>query len=360
MKRQVSRRLVFGLLTTCLVLLLEGCPALLILEPEYAVVKVFYATDRNRNLDTQPGSLYGNDRGTFELGICSVSIPRDHRMGELEAPSIWKLEFRQDPAKHVVLLSVEPHSPDRFFTALHRRVADSAHKEAFVFIHGYNVNFEDAARRTAQMAYDLAFDGAPILYSWPSKGQLLLYPVDETNVEWTVPHLKNFLTEVASKSGAGTIHLIAHSMGNRGLTSALQDIAQTQPQPDMPMFRQVVLAAPDIDAGVFKALAREIKQAAQRITLYASSNDEALVASKKFHGYPRAGDSGDKIVIVPGIDTIDVSVVDTSLVGHSYYGDNRSMLSDLFNLLRSGSPPDQRFGLTPKEVDGSRYWVFRP
>jgi esterase/lipase superfamily enzyme len=35
-------------------------------------------------------------------------------------------------------------------------------KDAFVFIHGYNVSFEDAARRTGQFAYDLKFVGAPI------------------------------------------------------------------------------------------------------------------------------------------------------------------------------------------------------
>ena len=33
-------------------------------------------------------------------------------------------------------------------------------RQAFVFLHGYNVTFEAAAYRTAQIAYDLRFDGA--------------------------------------------------------------------------------------------------------------------------------------------------------------------------------------------------------
>ena len=43
-------------------------------------------------------------------------------------------------------------------------VSRSPRKDAFVFIHGFNVAFEDAVMRTAQIAYDLGFDGAPILY----------------------------------------------------------------------------------------------------------------------------------------------------------------------------------------------------
>ncbi|MEZ6079827.1 MAG: hypothetical protein R3C56_30390 [Pirellulaceae bacterium] len=56
----------------------------------------------------------------------------------------------------------------------------------------------------------------------------------------------------------------------------------------------------------------------------------ALIASKQVHGYPRAGESGANIVIVPGIETIDVSGIDLSLLGHSYYGDSEPMLRDLF------------------------------
>ena len=35
-----------------------------------------------------------------------------------------------------------------------------------MFVHGFNVSFADAARRTAQIAYDLAF-GGPGALSWP-------------------------------------------------------------------------------------------------------------------------------------------------------------------------------------------------
>jgi esterase/lipase superfamily enzyme len=330
-------------------------------KPSFSIVRIFYATDRKRTGDQDPAALYGNDRGILELGTCEISIPKDHRIAHLESPSILKLEFREDPRNHVVLLNVSPQPTAEFFSQLNDRVGRSKRKEAFVFIHGYNVTFEDAARRTAQIAYDLEFDGAPILYSWPSQGELAKYMVDETNIDWTVTHLNGFLHEIAQKSQASVIHLIAHSMGSRALMRTLQQVAaRPRDAESVPKFRQVVLTAPDMDAEVFRDLAREVRTAVERITLYASSQDKALVESKRFHGYPRAGDSGGLIVIVPEADTVDVSAVDTSLLGHSYYGDNRSVLSDLFNLIKQGKPPHERFGLRPREHNGATYWAFQP
>ena len=239
---------------------------------------------------------YSNDRGEFQLGECRVSIPKYHEAGTIERPSILRLDFREDPRKHVVLQDVRQEPPDEFYASLKASVQASQQKAAFVFVHGYNVTFEDAARRTAQLAYDLKFDGAPIFFSWPSQGGLLQYAVDETNVAWAVPHLKEFLLSVARQSGAQSVHLIAHSMGNRALTSALLSLAPRMKN-QVPMFHEVVLTAPDIDADVFKRdIAPRITRAARRVTLYASSNDEALALSKRLHGYPRAGESGSALV----------------------------------------------------------------
>lgn len=332
-------------------------------EKNRAIVKVFYATDRRASGLPDLRGFYTAERstdGALALGVLEVSVPREHRLGELEAPSIWRLELRENPDQHVVLLQVHPRDPGSFVAQLGDRVGRAARKEAFVFVHGYNTSFRDAARRTAQLAYDLAFDGAPILYSWPSLGQETAYPADEGNAEWTVPHLMKFLDEVVSLSGTRTLHLIAHSMGNRVVVGALRDMARMPRSSSPPQFRQVVLAAPDIDAGVFRQLAQAIVAPADRVTLYASSKDAALAASRKFHRQPRAGESGDRVVVVPGVDTIDVSGVDASLLGHSYYGDNRSVLSDLFRLIRDGAPPGQRFGLVPVPHPGGGYWSFRP
>jgi esterase/lipase superfamily enzyme len=323
----------------------------------YGIVRIFYATDRRRGTSSAPAEYFSGERGAddpLSYGVCGVSIPRDHRMGELEQRSILKFEFRNNPEKHVLLLNVQEEEPDIFFTELRGCVLGSSAKEAFVFIHGYNVSFEDAARRTAQLAYDLGFSGAPILYSWPSKGSAASYPADEATIEWTTPHLKRFLKDVAVRTGASTVHLIAHSMGNRALTRALEAMASELTPGQMLPFKQVVLAAPDIDADVFRQLARAIQKTCIKITLYASSRDVALAASRQFHSAPRAGGTNPGIVAVPGIDTIDASALETGFLGHSYFAENKSILSDIIRLFRTGKAPGERCGM----LMNATHWVF--
>ena len=301
---------------------------------------------------------YGSERGEFELGTCEVSIPQNHKLAELEAPSVFNFEINEDPTKHVVLLGIDRLEEGPFMDDLRETISTSQGEEAFVFVHGYNVTFENAARRTAQLAYDLDFKGAPIFYSWPSQGNLLKYTVDEENVNWSVPHLKQFLRLIAEQSNAKRVHLIAHSMGNRALTSALKEMSYTDAK-NGPIFNEVILTAPDVDADTFRRdLAPRIIKTAQRVTLYASSNDEALIASKKVHGSPRAGESGEAVVVVPGIDTIDVSQLDTSLLGHSYYGSNDTVLVDMAQLLLESKPPTLRSRLHAMTLNGLSYWAF--
>ena len=96
------------------------------------------------------------------------------------------------------------------------------------------------------------------------------------------------------------------------------------------------------------------------MTLYASARDRALQLSKRLHNFPRAGDLRDLVTIVDGMDTIDATAVDTDLLGHSYYADNRTVISDLFQLLRYGASPSERFGMHPMSAPGGRYWRFAP
>ena len=303
--------------------------------------------------DIQLAKTYGNQCGTLEVGTCEASIPATHEVGELERPSVFRFEFNEDPTRHMMLMSVNQEKPERFFNELKQQVAKSAERQTFVFIHGYNVTFENAALRTAQLKYDLKFDGPAIFYSWPSQGGLLQYTVDETNVEWTVPHLEEFLTDIVKKTGAKQIHLIAHSMGNRALTSALERLSRRLEPDNTPIFNEVILAAPDIDAEIFRRdIAPAIVKTARRVTLYASSNDRALAASKTVHGYPRAGESGENIVIVDGIDTIDVSDINTSMLGHDYY------IKVIGQLLQESKFRGLRSRLREVARNGRKHWEF--
>jgi esterase/lipase superfamily enzyme len=328
--------------------------------PDVSVIRVLYATDRQVTGRSEPKKFFANERAEnrkLTLGVCEISIPESdrHKIGKLEKPSILRLEFSEDPAKHVILLNVQTKEEQDFFAELQQRVERSERKEAFVFVHGYDTTFEDAVRRTGQFACDLQFDGAPILYSWPSCGKWWKYAADETNVAWSVPHLESFLALIA-RSGARTVHLIAHSMGNRVLTSALELLVAKKALPPG-IFRHIVLTAPDIDSETFNQLAAVIAPAGERLTMYSNYRDRALLLSKLFHFYKRAGST---IVLVHGMDTIDASRVDTSLTRHSYFGSSRTVLADLSSLLSEGKPPSKRFGMRERRTAEGPYYLFRP
>jgi esterase/lipase superfamily enzyme len=93
--------------------------------------------------------------------------------------------------------------------------------------------------------------------------------------------------------------------------------------------------------------------------MYASSNDRALLASKAFHGYPRAGESGDGLVVVDGVETIDASDVSGGLLGHSYFAEDRRIMEDIYSLLQGGQRAADRFGLETIDTPDGRHWTFR-
>ena len=326
----------------------------------FRAVDAYYATDRDRTGSTQPSEFYGGGRGELEMGIATVTIPHGHTPGVLEAPSIWRLEFRENPAKHVVLQSVEPMDPDSFFGRMQSEFVVRPEREALVFVHGYNVSFDGAARRAAQLAHDMRYVGVPILYSWPSRGSTTGYVADTAVVRLSARRLTGFLDDIVERSGAQVVHLVAHSMGNRALTDALELMALRRDvqADDPPIFGQILFAAPDVDAGLFRAMLPTIQPLAQRLTLYASEEDWALTVSRKLHGnVPRAGLGGPFTLRDPLIDSIDMSELGEDMLAHSYFADDSSALADMMTLFWQNTNPARRCGLREQsgEVSTWRY-----
>ena len=331
-------------------------------DRNFSVVRVFYGTNRARTGSLRAAQFYGGDRGELAFGHVDVSIPKIHQYGELESPYWTFFGAEGTPTEHILILSMTPLKPDAFFAALSERMDTAWSRDLFVFIHGYNVSFDKAARRVAQIAYDLNFGGTPVLYSWPSRDGTASYMADEASARISARRLRVFLEALVERSAANRIHLIAHSMGNRVLLDALEQIVlrRDQRQP-LQLFDQIILAAPDVDIDLFTELVPDIEVTAKRVTLYASENDQALNLSTKLHGgVPRAGLAGPHIVTVAGVDTVDMSDVSTNFLGHSYYGDSEAVISDILTLFWRGMPPPDRCGMDPQSKQEQTYWFFQP
>lgn len=344
-------------------------------KPEgYDVVPVFYGTDRANEPDPKRVK-FGAERGhKLQLGRAMITVPASHKVPNIERP--WAVEIpyfkvkvyeeTEDPKKHFTMQEISAMTETEMlgFVQSRMRGSKSFKDHAFVFVHGFNTSFDAALYRTAQIAYDMHFDGVPFVYSWPSGGKVADYTYDRGSAEQAEPHLAQFLDFVVKKSGAKSVSLIAHSMGNELLLRVLE-----RRRPDTPgsvTISQVILAAPDVDRDKFDNIAREITHFAKGVTLYAASNDKALNYSRRFWGgVPRAGDvpaSGP--LIIPGVDTIDVTAISTDSIGinHSGYAENTTLLSDIALLVLNGiRPPDKR---EPKmqKVDSATgpFWRYPP
>jgi esterase/lipase superfamily enzyme len=333
----------------------------------YHVMRVYYATDRKplAKAAGDPENFFGGERGNnISYGAVNVTLPKNHAIGQLESPSMWLLEFKADPEKHVTLQGMQALNSDAWRAEIAKRATHLGNPGILVFVHGYKNSFADAALRAGQLAYDLKFGGTTVIFSWPSRNEVHGYMADEDAADWATGDMKTVLASLATLAPDTKIYVVAHSMGNRVFARGFQAMLSENPKLQTP-FKEVVMAAPDIDADVFKRnIAPVILNKGTRFTLYASSKDEALMMSRELHGgYRRLGESGENILVMSGMDTVDASTVDTGLIGHSYYGDIGTVISDMKYVIRQSLPPETRADKTVLEpvnvASVGQYWRFR-
>jgi esterase/lipase superfamily enzyme len=330
-------------------------------EGDWDVVPVFYGTDRARK-DEPKRIAYTSDRAhRLELGRALITVPKSHQVPKIERPFAFRLPYfnvtiyerAEDPKQHFTIRELKTLSQEGFLALVRERVGGGrAFKDqAVVFVHGYNTEFDYALYRTAQMAYDLQFDGAAFLYSWPSGGDVSGYNYDRESATQAEPYLKEFLDLVLKETGAKSVSVIAHSMGNLPLLNVVRELGPSLPA-DVRL-NQIILAAPDVDRDVFSYLAANIAQYGRGVTLYCSANDRAMAASRRVAGgVPRAGDvPAEGPIVIDGIDTIDVTQTSTDVLAlnHSSYAEKSALLNDIGLLLLTGErPPDRRIPILQK------------
>jgi esterase/lipase superfamily enzyme len=344
-------------------------------KAEWDVVPVLYGTDRLRENDpkaarktfkTAPKAIkrisYGAERARrLELGRALVTVPVAHKVPSIERPFALRVpyfnvvlyEAAEDPKRHFTVKELQVLPRDRFLALARARLGGSRgfKDHALVLVHGFNTGFDHALYRAAQIAYDLQFDGAVFLYSWPAGGGVLGYARDRESATQAEPYLKEFLSLVLQESGAKNVSVIAHSMGNLPLLNVLRVLGPSLPEGVR--LRELILAAPDVDRDVFVNLIAAIKGYGRGITLYCSANDRAMIASRQVAGgVPRAGDVPDEgPLVIPGVDTIDVTETSTDLLAlnHSTYAERSALLNDIGLILQTGErPPEKRVPILRK------------
>ncbi|MCV2421604.1 alpha/beta hydrolase [Paucibacter sp. DJ2R-2] len=317
---------------------------------------LWFGTNRRATAD---GKGFSGERDAqTTVGRVLVRVPEAHRFGETGS-GFWqklkRLDFRDDRLR---LHEVQVQDEAGFYASLQAATQHDGATHALLFLHGFNVSFEEAAIRAAQLGCDLAVPGVTAFFSWPSRAAVACYPADEASIEASERAITDFLVDFATRSGAQKIHVIAHSMGNRGLLRALQRIAANAQTQGRVKFGQIFLAAPDVDRDLFLDLAHLYPAHSERTTLYASAADLPVHLSSKLHSAPRAG-YFQPYTVAPEVDTVAVPDFDLDLLGHSYFAQAAALLHDMFDLMRLDAPPSSRQRLSAALEEDQRFWRLR-
>lgn len=333
-------------------------------------VQVFYGTNRvllagnkgrSRIKSRHSERVYGDTPDELRYGKAQIIIPPSHKKGSLESPIIGKANNEK---RYVVLREFEQSNYNRVMSEvqseLSKAEARGDEKTLIAYVHGFNTSFEKAARRAGQLKYDLEFGGPFFFFSWPSKDSAFGYTHAANLAEISYTAMTEFLKHLTDQD-ADRIIIIAHSMGTRVFSHGLVDLAAQDPEA-AEKITKVILAAPDIDARVFKErLLPKMSFLKKPITIYASSNDVALFASTEVNGLPRIGEFTGNIEKLPNVVMVDASDVKSNLLNHTYFGDSVSVVDDFKDIVNGPVAANRRPLLRAKwSKNGHRYWYVKP
>jgi len=353
-------------------------------------VEVIYATDRAPVQDKKGGLRYGYERSkSLAFGVCEVEIGRNVSWDDLVRESRTQRRSRSLPltVRDIREVGRFPAVPDlaafdrnafvespeviakravterQAIALLSERLSRTPRREAYVYIHGFNNTFEDAAFVMAGLWHFMGRTGVPIIYTWPAgspEGALGGYTHDSESGQFTGYHLRQFLRAIASCPDIEKIHLIAHSRGTDVLMTALRELnleyraAGKQTRSELKL-GNLILAAADLDFEVTsqRITAELLPLVPERMTVYVSATDRAvgiadwLFGSKRRIGQLRWSDLNPEqrkaLGAVSQMQVIDV-LARTGFLGHSYFHESPAVSSDVILLLRDNRSPGAENG----------------
>lgn len=324
-------------------------------------LKLFFATNRRATGQAATDQAFSGERAdAVTRGTVEVSVQRQKAMKDLDrTPAVLRFDGVTDLQGFAAAGRFTVLERDAWEAELRRRAARFEKPGVLLFIHGYNVSFVDAARRAAQLSYDLAFPGPTVFFAWPSDASLTGYLKDGRDAENSWGAAAEVLAQLTGLDKGVPVYVVAHSMGNRVMLGGLSRLLDEHPERRRAV-ASVVMAAADVDQESFRLnWSRKLLNVGVPFTLYASDRDRALQSSELLQGGARLGSGGKALVDIPWLEAVDASSATQEMFGlnHSYFGDKSAVLSDLFYVVRARMPADKRPHL--KRLGAAAGWQWR-
>jgi esterase/lipase superfamily enzyme len=323
-------------------------------DPTANRVEMFVVTTRS-DAGVATAEMYGGARGAdTSYADISISIPPDaaRTIGEVQ----WPESLPANPSKEFATLSAEKIDRDTALKRFHKRVAAVKQHRVLLFIHGFNTRFEEAVFRFAQIAHDSQAPAVPVLFTWPSRGQLLSYTYDRESANYSRDALENLLQALSRDSAVGEITVLAHSMGNWVTLEALRQMA-IRNGVIHPKIKNIMLASPDVDVDVFRRQIAQIGTKHTPFVLFVSRDDKALAISSRIWGSnPRLGSIDPKdaryrgLMETSGLQIIDLTDIKSpDSLNHGKFAESPEIVRAIGGRLASGQTlSDTNTGLGEK------------
>jgi len=360
-------------------------------------VSVFYGTNRLRQSNLQnpygPAPIPADDN--IKLGKIIVTLPSKHKPGakvkKLDEDEEYPTQKERGKFFTVWDWQDEDELTDEAFKLLARHQIKETgpyKNQAFVFIHGFNVNFRNAAFRTAQIKADIEFDGPAFLFSWPSNGSTSQYLSDQDDADLSARRLMEYLQMIRTGVGSGTkIHIIAHSMGNRVFAQTLRNMKDLPPDQQVD-FDVAVFASADLSARLFEEWVVNTvtettdsgKAAINRAMIYSTKDDKALGFSSFLRQsgeipFERVGLIKNDTPSIFGapFETIDLTNIKSNILtfsklqvnnkfstNHSKYVESLPTVCHIGQIFRGGdiTKSNDTGNIARQEIDGKTYWTM--
>jgi len=333
--------------------------------------RFFFVTNRRpQGTDGPLEESFGTEREeALKFGFFDVKIEPSLGLGMIINPTEW---FQNEESR---LKAVEQLEQSAFVGQVQKLVQESPYRALLVVVHGFREAFPSALRKTTFLGHVLDINTPVLLFDWPGNqgstpgGYRRAQRVAKASGAELARTLELIIREIQPER----LWLIANSMGAQVAVDAFRllyeqaDLADAETE-----IADVLLTAPDVDFEEFDThFQQALKALARKTTIYVSSNDRALVASRLLNRGRRRGEStlspsqlGSAARVVDhDPDDEEVTVVDVTPVNrtrnfHNFSLETPEFFDDVFLRLTNKETPRSRLIYAVQAPNGTIYWIL--
>lgn len=351
---------------------------------------LFYATDRAPATPEDRAEFYANQRGgPLRVGTAVVAMDppvqtlqelhtlttsaerdRDRTLSVRKVDEIGPLKVNTpNPLANPASADVLAQASVTFRREINQQLARTGSRDAYIYIHGYNVDFAYPTLASKELQHFLGYRGAFISYNWPATPNRFAYLRDLETAQATRRNLRGLIEYLSSETDVQRVHLIGYSAGSRLTFETVYQIAlMSKTGESRARLGQVILIGSDLDRHYFtEAIADGLLNSVDQLSIYMSASDSALAMSRLLFGENRLGqfsevteetrDNAAKLAAIDKLSLINVTNAEGAALGngHWYFRSSPWASSDIFLTLLTGKPPAAR-GL--ERLEGEATWQF--